>query len=99
MGLTRDQYLHLSMQIVLASRKRLHYHPLAGCEVSVGTDPQGDPPMPLTYEVTARYRHGSRAVLVVADNARAAIDAARAELRSMLPQGQRITAIWAILAY
>jgi hypothetical protein len=55
--------------------------------------------MPLTFEVTVRYKHGSRAVLVVADNARAAIDAARAELRSMLPQGQRITAIWAILAY
>jgi len=39
-GLTRDQYPHLFMKIVLAACKRLHYHPSAGCEVSVGTDPQ-----------------------------------------------------------
>ena len=42
-SLTRHPYLHLPMQIVLASRKRLHNHPIAGCEVSVGTGPQGDP--------------------------------------------------------
>jgi len=55
--------------------------------------------MTYTYEVTARYQHGSRAVLVVADTAEAAIEAARPKLREMLPSHYRFTRIWATLAY
>lgn len=50
------------------------------------------------FEVIARYAHGSRAVVVQAADAEAAIRKARPTLRRMLGAYQ-ITSIWATLAY
>jgi hypothetical protein len=48
------------------------------------------------YEVRAYYKHGVRSTLVYADSAKAAIEKARAELRGMMPKGQRITSYLAV---
>lgn len=50
------------------------------------------------FEVIARYAHGSRAVVIEAADAEAAIRKARPTLRRMLG-AYPITRIWAILAY
>ncbi len=52
----------------------------------------------MTYEVIARYAHGTRAVIVQAADAQAAIRRARPMLRRMVPSVYPLARVWAVAA-